>query len=90
MICDSGSSSNDRPEVKLNGRRRGGGGYEMEITFKSDCCYLNKKKVKRIYKERKRVKFFCERDSVSKEKKDWVSEWGSHLLLMLLAGVKLI
>ena len=52
MICDSGSSSNDRLEVKLNGRR-----YEMEITFKSDCCYLNKKKVKRIYKERKRVKF---------------------------------
>lgn len=89
MICDNGSSSNDRLEVKLNGRRRGGG-YEMEITFKSDCCYLNKKKVKRIYKERKRVKFFCERDSVSKEKKDWVSEWGSHLLLMLLAGVKLI
>lgn len=68
MICDSGSSSNDRPEVKLNGRRRGGR-YEMEITFKSDCCYLNKKKVKRIYKERKRVKFFSERDSVSKEKK---------------------
>ena len=29
----------------------------MEITFKSDCCYLNKMKVKRIYKERKRVKF---------------------------------
>lgn len=95
MICDSGSSSNDRLEVKLNGRRRGGG-YEMEITFKSDCCYLNKMIVKRIYKERKRVKFFSERDSVSKEKKafqkkkDWVSEWGSHLLLMLLAGVKLI
>ena len=66
MICDSGSSSNDRLEVKLNGRRRG---YEMEITFKSDCCYLNKMKVKRIYKERKRVKFFSERDSVSKEKK---------------------
>lgn len=71
-------------------------GYEMEITFKSDCCYLNKMIVKRIYKERKRVKFFSERDSVSKEKKafqkkkDWVSEWGSHLLLMLLAGVKLI
>ena len=42
----------------------------MEITFKSDCCYLNKMKVKRIYKERKSVKFFSERDSVSKEKKD--------------------
>ena len=64
MICDSGSS-NDRLEVKLNGK-----GYEMEITFKSDCCYLNKMKVKRIYKERKRVKFFSEREFSKQRKKD--------------------
>lgn len=90
MICDNGSSSNDRLEVKLNGRRRGGG-YEMEITFKSDCCYLNKKKVKRIYKERKRVKFFSERDSVSKEKKAFqkkkrLSEWMRMSLVVDVVG----
>lgn len=84
MICDNGSSSNDRLEVKLNGRRRGGR-YEMEITFKSDCCYLNKKKVKRIYKERKRVKFFSERDSVSKEKKR-LSEWMRISLVVDVVG----
>lgn len=68
-----------------------GGGYEMEITFKSDCCYLNKMKVKRIYKERKRVKFFSERDSVSKEKKAFqkkkrLSEWMRISLVVDVVG----